>query len=349
MTKRLTASIMCIIIAVSAAVACTSAIVSASASKSGRPLLWKHRDTSSHENNFIERVESDGKSYGYIALFNAGDSLLAEAWTGVNDVGFAIMNTASYNLAPDTAAYRDREGFVMTEALRRCKTVNDFRILLDRLPRPLGVSTNFGVIDRDGNGAFFETDDYNYTIYDLADAPDGILIRTNYSISGTEGEGLGHIRYKNAEHILSDIIADGKVEPSDFTERISRSFYHSLWDRDMVCDTVRWLADTDFVPRYSSTASVVIEGAAGENCSAVMWAALGYPPCAVVEKIDASHVPASVRQTSRFGSEASARANACKHRAFAKNGGNGSRYIDMDYLRPLIINAHTKSLRNYGQ
>lgn len=352
MTKRLSASIIYIIIAASAAVACTSAIVSASASKSGRPLLWKHRDTPSHENNFIERVESDGKTYGYIALFNAGDTLLAEAWAGVNDTGFAIMNTASYNLVPDTAVYRDREGFIMTEALRRCESVNEFRALLDRLPKPLGVSANFGVIDKDGNGAFFETDDYGYTIYNLTDAHDGILIRTNFSFSGTEGEGLGHIRYKNAEYILSCIRAEGKVSPSDFTERISRSFYHSLAGRDMACDSVRWLADMDFVPRHSSTASVVIEGTLPDDttrCSAVMWAALGYPPCAVVEKIDASSLPDCVRPKAEgFGSEASAKANACKRQAFAKTAGNGSRYIDMDYLRPAIWQAHIQSLRNYG-
>ena len=52
---------------------------------------------------FIERVPSDRLYIGYILpFFNAGDSLLHEAWTGFNEAGLAIMNTASYNLAPDT-------------------------------------------------------------------------------------------------------------------------------------------------------------------------------------------------------------------------------------------------------
>lgn len=82
-----------------------------------------------------------------MALYNGGDSLLAEAWMGLNDAGFAIMNTASYNLAPDTASVKDREGIVMRLALERCRTLDDFETLLDTLPRPLGVQANFGVLD----------------------------------------------------------------------------------------------------------------------------------------------------------------------------------------------------------
>ena len=83
---------------------CTSAIISGKANPEGRTLLWKHRDTG-HEHNFVARVSPTGHSLGYVALFNGGDSLLNEAWIGMNEAGFAIMNTASYNLAPDTAAY----------------------------------------------------------------------------------------------------------------------------------------------------------------------------------------------------------------------------------------------------
>ena len=125
-------------------IGCTSLIAAGRATLSGRPLLWKHRYTSA-SNNFIARVEADSVSgaIGFTALFNGGDSLLAEAWMGMNDAGFAIMNTASYNLAPDTAAVRDREGYVMSAALRCCQSVNDFELLLHELPKPLGVQANF--------------------------------------------------------------------------------------------------------------------------------------------------------------------------------------------------------------
>ena len=84
--------------------ACTSMLVSGAYSRSGRPMMWKHRDTGA-EDNFIERKAATDSTIGFVALYNGGDSLLREAWMGVNDRGFAIMNTASYNLAPDTTDY----------------------------------------------------------------------------------------------------------------------------------------------------------------------------------------------------------------------------------------------------
>ncbi len=76
------------------AFACTSAIVSASANPSGRPILWKHRDTSTIDNKIEYVAPADG-GYGYVALFNAADKNLREAWMGMNEAGFAVMNTAS--------------------------------------------------------------------------------------------------------------------------------------------------------------------------------------------------------------------------------------------------------------
>lgn len=327
--------------------ACTSAIVSAAASANGRAMLWKHRDTSC-ESNFVENVGATDSSYGYVALFNAGDSLLKEAWIGANDTGFAIMNTASYNLAPDTATYKDREGFVMTEALKHCRTVDDFEHLLCTLTKPLGVQANFGVIDAEGNGAYFETDDYSFVKYDLKDAPDGVIIRTNYSFSGNDTDGYGYIRYENASHLLADKISAHNLIPADFTEGVSRSFYHSLNGIDHAATSVRWITDQDFVPRYSSTASVVIE--TGGNEGVVMWAAVGYPPCAIVEKATISHVPDCLRPTCEgYKSPAAEKAIAKKRKVFPIKKGNGKHYIDMNYLRPVSEECHKKSMENYAR
>ena len=168
--------------------ACTSAIVGPGRSKSGHAMLWKHRDTGT-EHNFIDRVSNPGH-LTYVALFNGGDSLRNEAWMGMNEAGFAIMNTASYNLMPDTASYKDREGEVMRKALERCRTIDDFMNLLDTLPKPMGVQANFGVIDASGNGGYFETDDFSYTPFFLNDTTD-LIIRTNFSFPGNDTTGIG--------------------------------------------------------------------------------------------------------------------------------------------------------------
>ncbi|MDE5555771.1 MAG: hypothetical protein K2J10_11405 [Muribaculaceae bacterium] len=325
--------------------ACTSAIISAKSSADNKPMLWKHRD-SGFESNFVERIPATDSTYAYVALFNAGDSLLAEAWIGVNEHGFAIMNTASYNLVPDTATYKDREGFIMSEALRTCRTVNDFSLLLSNYHKPLGVQTNFGVVDANGDGAYFETDDYNFTKYNLHEAPEGVLFRTNFSLSGDSIGGYGYIRYANASDILADNIQQQNLAPEHFTEKASRSFYHSLTGRDAINDTCRWAVDQDFIPRHNSSASVVIE--VKPDGKSVMWTALGYPPCAIVYPATIDSVPDCLRPTlPGYKSQAAETSISKKRKAFPITRGNGPKYIDMDYVRTEAAECHRQSMKNY--
>jgi len=333
---------------------CTSLVASGRATLSGRPLLWKHRDTSA-ENNFIARVEADSTSgaMGFTALFNGGDSLLLEAWMGMNDAGFAVMNTASYNLAPDTARIRDREGLVMAAALRCCRSVDDFEALLRELPKPLGVQANFGVIDALGGAAYFETDDHRFTRFDAATDSSGILIRTNYSVSGDSvAGGRGYIRRDNAAQLLADITATASLTPADLTEGVSRSFYHSLLGCDVLGRGDSWAVDTDFVPRDISTASIVIEGILpGEDPSlTMMWAALGYPPAARLEPVFADSIPSGFGPSGPgFTSPACTEATAIRRAAHPLRRGNGPSYINLDILRPIIEARRAEALDAYAR
>ena len=313
--------------------ACTSAIVSGRLTKSGTPILWKNRDTD-FEDNFVATVKpSKPGDIEYVALFNAGDSLLADAWIGVNEAGFAIMNTASYNLAPDTAVYKDREGAVMSEALRRCHAVADFEQLLSDLPKPLGVQANFGVIDAAGAGAYFETDDYTWKKYDLADESAGIILRTNYSYSGEADAGFGYIREETARQLLMLYLESGeKITPYVFTDGLSRSFYHSLLGKDMLEDGGEWIIDQDFIPRRSTSASVAIGYDA--DGKPVMWTALGYPPCSYTREVTVDSVPADMQPDSKtWRSEFCDEVNRRKAEVFSIKRGSGSHYINVSRLR----------------
>lgn len=323
--------------------ACTSAIISAKASANGRPFIWKHRDTGT-EHNFIEKVENPG-NYTFVALFNGGDTLLRDAWLGMNDQGLMIMNTASYNLAPDTAKLVDQEGAVMRRALETCRTVEDFCNLLDTLPRPMGVQANFGVLDAKGNGGYFETNDVSFTPYLLSDSVP-MLVRTNFSVSGEEDRGYGYIRFDNA----CTLLGNDPVLPQDLTEGLSRSFYHSLLGRDLSRpEEGRWVIDQDFIPRNSSSASVVMINGLGE-AQDVMMAALGYPPVAELYKITIDEVPDDVRPIAE-----GYRAPACnesierKRLAFPIERGSGSHYIDMDYLRVVNDSLRRQNLLLYQE
>lgn len=320
----------------SEAMACTSAIISGRLTRNGRPLLWKNRDTGARS-NFIARVEGKDGSIGYSAVFNEGDSLLAEAWMGMNDQGFAVMNTASYNLAPDTAKLKDREGLVMARALATCRSLTDFEQMLNTLPRPMGVQANFGAIDRYGNGAYYETCDTGFVKFDLADAPGGFIVRSNYSMTGEEDGGYGYIRYDNAMHFIEPAARRKDIDYKLFTDTISRSFHHSLIGRDMLDGaTGKYIVDLDFVPRASTTASIVIEGALPSDppgTPMVMWTCLGYPPTALTYAVIGTDIPAPLLPAgSRWSAPANEQSLALKERVFDIKRGNGPKYINVDQL-----------------
>ncbi len=305
-------------------------------------MLWKHRDTGCPDNR-VELIKAHDDCYEFVAIFDARDVADTAAWTGFNEKGFAIMNTASYNLNKDDVplSEMDREGVVMKLALEHCVTVNDFECLLKTLPKPLGVEANFGVIDAKGNGAYFETGNYTYKKYDLADAPDGVLIRTNYSHSGRVDEGMGYVRYGNATHLLAPHIAAGDFEPWMFTEQFSRSFYHSLMGKDYTHSGEEWLVDQDFIPRRSSTASIVIEGINPEDqgetpALTTMWIALGYPPCAETFAARlgvAGGVPEVLKGTGEDNHSPQCDiVKARKAEVFSIERGNGQHYLNLSKL-----------------
>lgn len=323
--------------------ACTSAVISGRATKSGRPLLWKHRDTGT-EWNHIEHLQ--GKRFAFTGLVNSNDAERKEVWAGANERGFAIMNTASYNMKPDSLKYLpEREGEIMKQALGECATVAEFEEFLKNMPQPRALETNFGVIDAEGGAAYFEVWDYGYTKYDANDTaqyPNGYIIRSNYSFSGAQDEGMGYIRYQNAEYLLHKAYATGTLSAEWIFSSASRSFYHAILGNDALSSSPNgWAVDQDFIPRNSSSASVVVEGVSkGENPDATtIWSVIGYPPCsyAVASWVKAKNEIAAVIANSDEGrSSVNRMAVALKREVFPISRGNGSKYMRTDIIARAI-------------
>ena len=164
--------------------ACTSVIISGRLTQDGRPLMWKNRDTSNPYNCVVYQ---QGERYGYVAVANSNTARHPRSvWMGVNERGFAIMNTQSYNLAePDDTLGSKANGAILKRALEICETVEDFKTLLDTLPHPLYATTNYGVIDAKGGAAYFETGHNGYQLFDVNDTlncPKGYIARANYLV-----------------------------------------------------------------------------------------------------------------------------------------------------------------------
>ena len=326
------------------AISCTSAIFTGKVTKDGRPLLLKHRDTG-ELNNRIEYFQ--GPKYGFLALVDS-PSEGGVAWSGSNNAGFSIINTASYNLKDDDvpSSMMDREGELMYKALGVCKNLKDFEYFLDTLSRPMGVEGNFGVIDAEGGAAYYEVNNHKWNKLDVNDpevAPNGYFIVTNFSYTGREDEGMGYIRNCNTTYNVENYVLKegGKVDPQWIFENISRSFYHSLLEVDLRKDqglASGWFIDQDFVPRRSSSASMVFQGVKpGEDVSkTVMWTILGYPPLGVAVPMvvaNGENIPSVMVK-----SESSENAQMCdmvlelKKNVFPVKRGNGNKYFRFNYL-----------------
>ena len=336
--KRFLSFLWLVVVSIASSVAysCTSAIIAAHKTADGRPLLWKHRDTG-EENNKVERTPPSRGCFEYVAVYNASDSLCREAWMGYNSQGFAIMNTASYNLNNDTIKDMDKEGLVMAEALRKCRTVEDFATLLDTLPKPLGVEANFGVIDANGDGAYFECGNYSYVRFNLKDAENGVLMRTNYSHSGRHDDGYGYIREQNEHCLMGSHLADGDFTPQFLTEKMSRTFFNSYLGKDYTNSGDSIIVDMDFIPRRSSTATIVIEGVAKDEdpLLTTMWIGLGYPPCSSIRSVwlGDDGVPDELRGIAPDGhSPLCDSIVELKHKVFPVTRGNGKYYLHLHLL-----------------
>lgn len=327
------------------AYACTSVIISGKVRADGRPLIWKNRDTDSLTNSIRHY---DGEKYSFVALVNTGCTE-GESWIGVNTAGFAVMNTASYCLKDDDVppSAMDREGRVMYRALEICATLEDFEHFLDTLSRPMGVEANFGCIDAHGGAAWYETGNYSWHKIDVNECPGGYMVVTNFSLSGPEERWKGVERYRTASAIFAGMDTSGclaSAGPLDIIDSLSRSYRHEVLGIDLIRDSSEFFrrtsglaVDQDFIPRNSTSASVVITGAGEDDdpLSCVMWAALGYPPCSVTVPVPVSFcdcVPESLEGTDIASSFCGLSAWLKNEYIFTSDVSSMSRYADLRSL-----------------
>lgn len=272
--------------------ACTSAVISGKVTPDGRPLLWKNRDTDFMRNH-VAYVK--GEKYNFIADVNSANFPdLKEAWIGVNSAGFSLMNTQSYNLVEVTDGEERgaANGRIIYRALEVCATVEDFCHFLDTITKPSMIEANFGVIDANGGAAMFEVDYHKYIMYDAnnsKDAPCGYIARTNFSFAGEVNQGAGYVRYMEADQVLMKASATGGITPQGIFNDLSRSFHNCMLGIDLKSGDFNlpqgsgWFVDQDFIPRSSTSCSVVVQGVKpGEKAElTTMWTLLGYPPTGI--------------------------------------------------------------------
>ena len=336
--------ILAIVLIPSDLFSCTSVIISGKATKDGRPLMWKNTDTQNLNHRLIY---SDFRGYPLIGIVrsDAVDETRASIWIGTNSQGFSIMNTMSYNLTDESTGTNN--GALMRRALEVCKNVNEFKYFLDTLARPMKVSANYGVIDAEGNAAYFEAYSDGYHMVDVnnqANAPNGYLVYTNFSYNGKYDGGQGYIRYQTANDIIAKGAPDKVFSPQWIINNLSRSFYHSLLGVDLKSNEALdlfkkgFFPDSDFIPRKITANTCVIQGVKkGENPElTTFWTVLGYPPCSVAIPawVKAANDNSYLLKKSKdsYTSPMCDMALAIKSNVFSITRGNGEKYLNFSKL-----------------
>ena len=268
--------------------ACTTAVISGKYTKDGKPMLWKNRDTWAVNN--VLRYFNDGK-YSYVGLVNSKDLNGKSIWIGVNNVGFGIMNSASYNLNLEIdAKLTGLEGRAMKDALASCRTLADFEAFLNAMPKPSGLEANFGVIDAEGGAAYYEFGHNGYIKFDANDptvAPFGYIVRANYSFTGELGrESSGYIRYNTTNELFYEKASTTGLTAQFIQQDVAKSLKHSLTNEDLFDkygnlspNYPQYAHFRDYIPRTGSSSSVVVEGVMkGQNPNlATLWSNVGFP------------------------------------------------------------------------
>ncbi|MCF7808703.1 MAG: C45 family peptidase [Candidatus Marinimicrobia bacterium] len=317
---------------------CTSAVISGKATPDGRPLLWKHRDTGDLENKL---VFIEGSKYDLVGVANTNDTLSQQIWMGVNEVGFAIMNTASYNLnegqvcdVPD-----DQEGLFMRAVLEVCANIEEFEAFMDNSQGEWGLAANFGVIDAKGGAAYYEKGYYDYKKYDVTDpdiAPAGYLIRTNFSMSGTEDKGYGFIRHDVTSELFNE---QDKISVDFMLGMATRNLKHGLLGHDlrngpkpMDLNDEQYVLFQDYVVRRYSASTLLIQGVLPEDDPQLttLWTVLGWQPTTMVTPVwvrSADLLPGLVISENGETTPMNSVSLALKQTCFPIERGNGQDYL----------------------
>lgn len=239
--------------------ACTSAIVAASRSSEGVPMLWKHRDNT-FSNTRVDYVT--GGKYAYTALVPNTRNWKRGHYAGINEVGLGAITTATSNLPVATreewlACPRRRIGGASSVvALRECATVDEVEELLRTTKRGLGSKSNLGVADATGAVAYFEVWDLGYRRYDVSEQGDaGFDVRANFSHARTvKTKGASNRRYNLAMKEMKE--HKGLFTPQQLIG-YSRSF-NSLKYGNVLATNDRYICQNHTVPRHSTVGAIVL-------------------------------------------------------------------------------------------
>lgn len=257
--------------------ACTIGIASADITVSGKPMIWKTRDRIARPHNQV--YYNTNQTHSFVSVV---DTIETYSWMGVNEEGFAILNSASNDLQE---ARDFGNGALMEYALGNFATVAEFEQYLVETNGNRLTWANFAVLDRTGEVAIFETSNTNFWKFDANESDYGWLVRTNFSVNG--GGQLGLNRYYRTQDIISELVDQDQLSAKnifrhnlrDLSDELSVEIEIPFEGHDSFGKPYGFFDTRSSISSYSSVSGAVIQGVDPDQNPklSVMFTALGNP------------------------------------------------------------------------
>ncbi len=266
---------------------CTIGIAAGKATSDGRPMIWKTTDGGGEGNRVLQYVASE--KYKFISENIPGRT--GATAMGVNENGFAILNSQSGDLEGGNSGYGNTS--FMWAALGKCLSLVDLEYFLDSTNvTGRRTTANFAALDSTGAVAIYEASATQYWKFDANNtsiAPEGYIIRANFSINGGGSEGID--RYNRSFKIIADFYNGDSLNYKSILRYQMRDF--SDWDSNPIPIPFsgQWVLDVPFgyiysensICRSSSLSSAVIHGVLPDESAklSTMWELLGQPAATI--------------------------------------------------------------------
>jgi len=253
---------------------CTIGIIRGDLTESGRPMIWKTRDSS---NTVNYPVYNDSGLYPFIGLTH--DVNPEQTWAGVNTAGFALLNALSLDLEGPSGL---ENGYLITHALKNFATLAEFEVYLDvTSSAERRINGNFAAIDALGNGAMYEIANVNYYKYDVNTSENGYIIRTNFSLAGEGTNGVE--RYARSQVIIDNLVSSGALTVQNIIDKHFRDFSDAEGNpleipyEGSTSGHFGYIRINVSICNHISTSSQLIVGINSPEQTPVMWTLAGFP------------------------------------------------------------------------
>ncbi|HPG40899.1 MAG TPA: carcinine hydrolase/isopenicillin-N N-acyltransferase family protein [bacterium] len=257
------------------------AVISAAATCDNCPALWVNHE-SAHQD--IALYSFRGPRYDFSGVIQNQDT--SQVITGVNTAGFALVYTTTV-VSDSVAGQAHRH--LLKKALGSCANLADFEELLVTHQ----ARVNIGCFDANGDCALYEISPHKiikYDINDSSDAPNGWLVRENFSFTCETPVSGSAWRYHRVNRLLEQAERTHTLDYKYLLQNIARDLCAENLDPYPLPYTgsfrdapAGYIKTTDTINRHNTTLCVVIHGTANivKSTPAALWIIPGEPVCGI--------------------------------------------------------------------